>query len=418
MPFFSRFFTGSKEQKLPSLAELLEVRGLQPEIPGLDDAFIQGFDTLKARERESAADAIASLFKQGLPLPPPWHDAQHELLPQIVPTWQGERDPYYYRPCFDNLCKRILFAGEPVPPEWFKIWDISEDDVMDLAMEHLEEVTKEKSFVRLSSGIYCSNFSDGLDASRILLPMCWNQLFLGQNTFVAIPKQNTLLVSPQVLLPKLAEAIGAAINDTSSDILVVTMYQWVDNKLMPASLQDPHPMIQPQREFRQMDLMAAYNAQAAELAKMQIGEPCPLGVIRTQQGRTLTMTSWMEGKPALVPDSDVIGFISSTGRPLGLYWRQTLPRLQRIQGTPVEIWGPRRLRFEEFPSADELEELECLASADVHAQIISPGAAQQGRPAQGRPQSEQSQAASASVSSNSPVPAHLRGLSLGSQNDD
>jgi len=418
MPLFSRFFSGSKEQNLPSLAELLETRGVPSEMPGIDDDFIQGFCTLKARERELVADAVASLFKQGIPLPMPWREAQHELLPQIVPTWQGERDPYYYHPCFDNLCKRILSGGKPVPPEWFVIWDISEDEVIDLAMDHLEEATRDKPFVRLPSGIYRSNFGDGLDASRILLPNCWNQLFPGQNTFVAMPKPDTLLVSPQVLLPKLAEAIGAAIKDADSDVLVATMYQWVDSKLMPASLQDPHPMIQPQREFRQLDIMAAYNAQTAELAKMQIGEPCPLGIIRTQQGRTLTMSSWIEGKPALVPDSDVVGFISSVGRPLGLYWRQTLPRLQRIKGTSVEIWGPRRLRFEEFPSADELEQLECLAPADVHAQIIGSGASRQSRSAQSRSQSQQSHAASASVSSNSPVPAHLRGLSLGVQSDD
>ncbi|MDR2698022.1 MAG: hypothetical protein LBB40_06070 [Holophagales bacterium] len=418
MPLFSRFFSGSKDQNIPSLAELLEARGVPPEMPGLNDDFIQSFDSLKTQERVSAADAIASLFKQGIPLPMPWHEAQYDMFPQIVPTWQGERDPYYYRPCFDNLCKRILSAGKTVPSEWFAIWDIPEDDVMELAMDHLEEVTKDKPFVRLPSGIYRSDFGDGLDASRILLPKYWNQLFPGQNTFVAVPKPDTLLVAPQVLLPKLAEAIGTAIKDADSNILVVTMYQWVDNKLMPASLQDPHPLIQPQREFRQLDAMTAYNAQIAELAKMRIGEPCPLGIIRTQQGRTLTMAAWIEGKPALVPDSDLIGFISSAGRPLGLYWRQTLPRLQRIKGTTVEIWGPRRLRFEEFPSADELEQLECLAPADVHAQIINPGAARQGRPASGRPQSQQSHAASASASSNSPVPAHLRGLSLGVQSDE
>ncbi|MDR0498224.1 MAG: hypothetical protein LBH03_00630 [Holophagales bacterium] len=418
MSFFSRFFFFLKDQNLPTLAELLQARGIPTEMPGLNDDFLRDFSLLKAKERESTADAIAALFRQGLPLPLPWREAQYELFPQIVPTWQGEREPYYYRPCFDNLCKRILSAGKPVPQEWFAIWDIPEDDVMDLAMDHLEEVTKDKPFVRLPSGIYRSDFGDGLDASRILLPNYWNQLFPGQNTFVAIPKPDTLLVSPQVLLPKLADAIGAAIKNTDTNILVVTMYQWVDSKLMPASLQDPHPMIQPQREFRQLDTMAAYNAQVAELEKMQIGVPCPLGIIKTQQGRTLTMATWIEGKPALVPDSDLIGFISSAGRPLGLYWRQTLPRLQRLKGTIVEIWGARRLRFEEFPSLDELEQLECLAHADVHAQIVNPQTAQQSRPAPNKLQSQQSHAASATASSNSPVPAHLRGLSLGVQSDD
>jgi hypothetical protein len=114
----------------------------------------------------------------------------------------------------------------------------------------------------------------------------------------------------------------------------------------------------------------------------------------------------------------LIGFISSKGRPLGLYWRQTLPRLQRIKGGAVDIWGPRRLLFDEFPNAEELGELECFAPADVHAQVLNPQAAKPGRPSQGKPQAQQSHDASASVSSNSPVPAHLRGLSLGVQGED
>jgi hypothetical protein len=419
MSFFSRLFSGSKEQNLPGLAELLEGRGAPLDMPGLDDNLLKGFDSMKMQERETVADAIASLFKRGLPLPPPWIEAQYDLLPQITQTWQGEREPYYYRPCFDNLCKRVLVKGQPVPAEWFVLWDIPEDEAMDIAMEHLEELTKGKPFVRLPSGIYQSDFGDGMDAARALLPKFWNQLFPAQNTFLAIPRPNILLLAPQVLLPKLADAIGEALKDAGPNILAATMYQWVDSKIMSASLQDPHPMIQPQREFRQMDAINAYNNQAIELAKMQIGEPCPLGLVRTQQGRTLTVTTWTDGRPALVPDSDLIGFVSSKGNPLGLYWRQTLPRLQRIKGDTVDIWGPRRLLFGEFPNSEELDQLECFATADVHAQILNPQqTAKQGASTKGRPQPQQSQAASASTSSNSPVPAHLRGLSLGLQGDD
>jgi hypothetical protein len=418
MSFFSRFFPGSQDASLPALAELLELRGIPADLLGLEGDLLKDFDSLKAKEREAIADAIASLVEKGLPLPQSWRDAQYELLPQIVPTWQGEREPYHYRPCFDNLCKRLLADGKPVPQEWFALWDITEDDAMDLALDHLEERTKDKPFVRLPSGIYRSDFGDGLDASRVLLPKYWTQLFPGQNTFLAIPRSDLLLVAPQVLLPKLAETIGATYKESSGNILAVTMYHWVGNKLMPASLQDPHPMIQPQREFRQMDALTAYNVQALDLAKMQMGEPCPLGLVRTQQGRTLTVATWIEGRSALVPDSDLVGFISRSGKPLGLYWRQTLPRLHRIRGTQVEIWGPRRLKFDDFPTAAELEELECFAPADVHAQTLNPQGARKGQTTPARPQQQQSQAASASVSSNSPVPAHLRGLSLGVQDND
>jgi len=412
-------FSGQKEEHFPALAELLEARGVPADEPCLNDELLATFDSFRPPEREAFADALASLNSKGLPLPPAWRDAQYELLPQVVPIWQGQRDPYHFRPCFDNLCKQLLVYGKPVPPEWLTLWDISEDEVESIAMEHLEEKTKDKPYMRQASGIYRSNFRDGLDASRILLPDCWCQLFPGQNTFVAIPRQDLMLVAPQVLLPKLVEAVGESLKESGRELLVATLYQWVGNKLMPASLQEPHPMIQPQREFRQTDSLAAYAAQAAELAKMGIGEPCHLGMVHTKQGRTLTVATWLEGKPALVPDSDLVGFVSSKGRPLGLYWRQTLPRIQRLKGDQVDIWGPRRMQFATFPSNEELGELECFAPAEVHAQILGQNAPQKRQaPGGGAPQSRQSEAASGSMSSNSPVPAHLRGLSLGMQDDD
>jgi len=416
MSIFSRFFSGQKEERLPALAELLEARGVPPDEPCRNDELLATFDSFRASEREAFADALASLHSKGLPLPPAWRDAQYELLPQIVPTWMGQRDPYLFRPCFDNLCKRILAYGKPVPPEWLVLWDISEDEADSIALEHLEEKTKGKPFVRQASGIYRSDFGDGLDASRILLPNCWSNLFPGQNTFVATPRQGLMLVAPQILLPKLVEALGESLKESGQELLVATMYQWVGSKLMPASLQEPHPMIQPQREFRQTDSLAAYAAQALELAKMGIGEPCHLGMVQTKQGRTLTIATWLEGKPALVPDSDLIGFVSSKGKPLGLYWRQTLPRIQRLKGDQVDIWGPRRLLFASFPSSEELADLECFAPPEVHAQILGQNNAPQKR--QAAPQSRQSEAANAAMSNNSPVPAHLRGLSLGMQDDD
>jgi hypothetical protein len=422
MSFFSRLFSSSKDQDLPSLTECLDVRGIQPDLPGLSEEFIKGFDMLNSAEREAAADAIAALLSKGLPLPPPWAEAQYELLPQIVPAWVAQRDPYYYRPCFENLSKRLLAGDKPVPEEWLTLWDIADDEVMEIALDHLEERTKNVPFVRQPSGIYRSGFGDGLDASRILLPHHWNNLFPGQNTFIAIPLQSALFVAPQVLLPKLVDAITSTFKESGSSVLALTMYQSADTKLMPASLQEPHPMIQPQREFRQLDSLAAYAAQSEQLAKMQIGVACPLDIVKTQQGRSLTVAAWTDGKPALVPDSDLIGFISSKGRPLGLYWRQTLPRLARIKGEQVDIWGPRRLAFKEFPTSTELEELECFANAEIHAKVLNPKGAQQGASAPISPQvkqAQQAQAASSALSSNnSPVPAHLRGLSLGVQSDD
>ena len=87
-------------------------------------------------------------------------------------------------------------------------------------------------------------------------------MFPGQNTFLAIPTEDELLVAPQVLLPQLVEAVTRSLAGPGPR-LMGTIYQQVGQNFLPASLQDPHPMAQPQRELRQADLIDAYRAQEA-----------------------------------------------------------------------------------------------------------------------------------------------------------
>jgi hypothetical protein len=115
----------------------------------------------------------------------------------------------------------------------------------------------------------------------------------------------------------------------------------------------------------------------------------------------------------LLPDADLVGFVNAQGKPLGLYVRQTLPRIGELRGTAVEIWGPRRIRFEGFPTQEQLARLECFADAEQMAGIFK------NAPAPPAPPSPMSGAQSSLLSqAASPVPPHLRGQSLGVQSKD
>jgi hypothetical protein len=412
MAFFSRFFGSTQRTPLPTLDELLQARGLSPDLPGLEP-HLGVFEGMNAQERVHWADALAHLQAKGWPLPPAWLDAQYELLPRLVPTWMAERDGTFYRPHLDGLSLRVDVAGQPMPEAWLHLWGLPWEEVHDRALEHLRESSKDQPFHRLSSGIYQADFREGSNASRLLLPDLWKDLFPGQNTFLAVPAEDTFLVAPQVLLPKLVEAIGRAVAGPSPR-LMATIFQLVGDQMLPANLQDPHPMAQPQRELRQSDLMEAYRAQD-EALPADLGRPAPMGILRTQQGRSVSFCTWMEGGPMLLPETDLVGFVDREGRPLGLYFRQTLPRIPELHGTPLDIWGPRRLRFEGFPTAEQLERLECFATAAQMAGIFKGPSSSRG-PALPPPNPAASGALAAQASS--PVPAHLRGLSLGVQDRD
>ncbi|BDU75097.1 hypothetical protein [Mesoterricola sediminis] len=415
MAFFSRFFASADKTPLPTLEELMAERQIPLDLPGLEPFKVE-FQHLRAAERVRWADALAESVAHGWPLPPDWVDAQFDLRPEVVPLWMAERDGRYYRPFIEGLAVRILACGQVIPEPWLTLWGLGAPDLMDRAMDQLREASKDKPFQRLPTGIYQGVFDDGQAASRLLAPELWEGLFPGQNTFVAVPSEDRILIAPQVLLPKLVEAITTSLGGPGRRI-AATIYQRVHEHLLPANLQDPHPMAQPQRELRQSDLAEAYRAQEAALPA-ELGHPAPLGMLRTQQGRSVSLTTWQEGDAVLLPESDLVGFLAATGQPLGIYFRQTLPRISELHGTPVDIWGPRRLRYEGFPTAAQLERLECFATPEQMAALIK-GAAQ---PAAHRPTpaalASQAQQGALSAQASSPVPAHLRGLSLGVQSDD
>jgi len=414
MAFFSRFFSTPERAPLPTLEELLGARSLTADLPELAPLKAD-FLALNAAERAHWADAIADLLGHGWPLPPVWLDAQYELAPELVPSWVAEKEGLYAKPVFEGLSIRIRACGQVMPAAWLAIWGVTAAEVTDRALEQLLEHSKGVAFQRLPSGIYQGRFPDGFSASRMLLPELWRGLFPGQNTFVAVPSRDTLLVSPQVLLPKLVDAVVKDLAGPGPRLLA-TIFQQIDDKFMPANLQDPHPIAQPQRELRQADLLDAYRAQEAELTS-DLGVPAPVGVLKTQQGRSVSMATWLEGQPTLLPETDLVGFVARNGQPLGLYFSRTLPRINELRGSLVEIWGPRRVRYEGFPTVAQLERLECFADGDQMAGIFKAAQA----PAQrAQPGAYQDPAASGGMSgqASSPVPQHLRGLSLGRQDKD
>ena len=412
MAFFSRLFSSPARVPLPSMEEILGARDIPMDLPGLD-ALSDEFKHLLAGEREPWGDALKELYVHGWPLPPLWQDAQYELAPRLVPTWMAERDGTWSRPHIEGLSLRLEACGKPVPEAWFTLWGVTWQDVLERSLEQLRERSQNAPFQRLASGIYQGVFEDGHSSARFLLPELWSGLFPGQNTFIAIPGENELLVAPQVLLPQLVDAVNRALAGPGPR-LMGTIYQQIGEKFLPANLQDPHPIAQPQRELRQADLMEAYRAQAQSLPA-ELGDATQPGMLRTQQGRSISYTIWQEGRPVLLPETDLIGFVAANGRPLGLYFRQTLPRISELRGTTVDIWGPRRSRYEGFPTKAQLERLECFATGEQMADLFrSAGSPKQ----RGMTVPSQDMAASGARGGASPVPAHLRGQSLGVQGDD
>ncbi len=413
MGFFDRFRSRAEEAPLPGLAALLEARGLPSDLPGLA-ALAPGFEAhRRAEERESWVEAVAELQRQGLPLPEPWIDAQDHVLPELVPAWRAEREGRWSRAFIDGLSQRILVGDRVMPTAWLTLWDQSADDVLDLALDHLRH-RSEGGFERLPSGTYRSPWRDGFDAARLLLPEVWCGLFKDQHPFLAIPSADTLLAVPQILLPKLMDEVGRVMQ-AGGPLIQLAVMERIDDKLMTARLQDPHPMSSPQRELKHLDLMEALRNQERDLDP-SLGRPAAIALLKTNQGKPLTVATWMAGAPVLLPEADLIAFSTENGEALGIYARQTLPRIHELKGEAVTIWGPRRVRYEGFPTAEQLSRLERFASAEQMKVLQTPAGA---RPAPAapapRPVPGGGQFSTQGVPS---LPRHLQSAGLGVQDKD
>ena len=426
MGFLDRFLSRAEAVPLPQLGALLDARSLPGTLPGLE-ALIPAFEAHRGPVgREAWADAVADLHRAGLPLPEPWIEAQDQLRPELVPAWRAEREGLWSRAFMDGLSVRIRLGGQVMPAAWLVLWDQSAEEVLERALEHLRQLST-AGFERLPSGIYRGVWRDGMDAARLLLPEVWHGVFRGQHPFLAIPNAHTLLAAPQVLLPKLVDEVVRCIQIGESHLQLAVLER-IDDQLMTARLQDPHPMSAPQKELKHMDLIAALRTQEEDLDPA-LGRPAPVAMLKTQQGKPLTVATWIAGMPVLLPETDLIAFVNEQGEPLGIFARQTLPRIQEVRGEAVTIWGPRRVRYEGFPTAEQLARLERFATAEQMKALQNPPAKRPPAAAPstvrptGPPPAPITPPTSAAPSqfSTQPTPTlprHLKGAGLGVQDKD
>jgi len=414
MSFLKKLFNRAPDAPLPTLAALAEERGFGLNLPGLE-ALIPDFEHQGPEGRVAWADAVKLCVEKDFGLPEPWEDAAEGLLPELVPLWMAHRDGRKFWPVAEGLAKRVRVGELALPEAWATLWGVDIDEILERSLDRLREISK-APFERLPSGIYRSPFQDGSDAARLLLPELWESSFPGQNIFLAVPARNDFFIAPQVLLTKLTEAVDKSLAATPAEArILVTLYQRVEGKLVPANLQDPHPIAQPQRQLRQMDFVMALEAQQETLAALG-GRPAPIGILpHPKTGRPVPVAHRKGDRPRVLPEPDLGAVQAAQRAPLGIYWRQTFPRVPGLKGQDVDVWGPRRQRFDAFPTAEQFGLLEAFADAEAMAAIMR-GEDPNKAPRSPRPQAP-AMPAPGEAPISSPLPASLRDARLGSQGD-
>jgi hypothetical protein len=73
-------------------------------------------------------------------------------------------------------------------------WGVTFDDAFDVALANLRH-RSDKAFVALAPGLYCSDWADTCDTSRVLLPDVVSALPVRGPPVVMVPNRNVILVS-------------------------------------------------------------------------------------------------------------------------------------------------------------------------------------------------------------------------------
>lgn len=221
------------------------------------------------------------------------------------------------------------------------------------------------SFKELAPGLFASEWRDGQDASRLLVPDLITALPVKGDPVAMVPERGTLLVSGAGDNPGLlamasaaAEVLSTREQALSSQAVRLCNGRWADFAPDPAELNAFHDLRRGQwiREYaEQKQLFGQLHAQGGE--SIFVADYAPMQDKRS--GRVFCLTFWADGVPTLLPRADVIVF-KATAEVLLVPWAAAIPIVGHRMA-PVGYY-PIRYRTETFPDAVEIEGLRAVAT--------------------------------------------------------
>jgi hypothetical protein len=221
------------------------------------------------------------------------------------------------------------------------------------------------AFDLLKPGLFASQWRDGHDASRLLLPDLMAALPVKGDPVAMAPTRNTLLVAGAddidallALADAAAETLSTTVQPLSARPLRLRDGKWADFALDAEELAPFYDLMRGQwtREYaEQKQLLDQLHAQSDD--DVVVADYAPMQNRHT--GKPFCMTFWVDGFVNLLPRADAV-VLKSAAEVMVVPWRAaTAVIAHRL--APTDDY-PIRYRAEAFPSADELEKLRAAAT--------------------------------------------------------
>jgi hypothetical protein len=221
------------------------------------------------------------------------------------------------------------------------------------------------AFERLEPGLFLSQWRDGYDAARLLLPDLVAALPVKGDPVVLAPTRNTLLVAgadDHGALLALADAGAETLSTTDQPLsarpLRLRDGQWTDLALDAEELAPFYDLMRGQwtREYaEQKQLLDQLYAQSGD--DILVASYAPMQNRHT--GKPFCMTFWVDGFVNLLPQPDAV-VLKSAAEVMVVPWRAATAVIPH-RLAPTDDY-PIRYRAESFPDAAELEQLRAVAT--------------------------------------------------------
>lgn len=221
------------------------------------------------------------------------------------------------------------------------------------------------AFDLLKPGLFASQWRDGHDASRLLLPELVAALPVKGDPVVLAPTRNTLLVAgadDMSALLALADAAAETLSTTDQPLsarpLRLRDGKWADFALDAEEFAPFYDLMRGQwtREYaEQKRLLDQLHAQSDD--DVVVADYAPMQNRHT--GKPFCMTFWVDGFVNLLPRADSV-VLKSAAEVMVVPWRAaTAVIAHRLASTDHY---PIRYRADAFPNATELDRLRAVAT--------------------------------------------------------
>ncbi|TAJ69081.1 MAG: hypothetical protein EPO51_23880 [Phenylobacterium sp.] len=241
-----------------------------------------------------------------------------------------------------------------------KAWDRSLDELLARAMENLIAISPVR-FRQTDAGYHISDYGDGYDSSRLLMPELFLALQLkGPPVAVAVTRDMVVVAGRDdpPALQAMAAHVVQAFNEATRPL------SWLPLILRDGRWEPFEGALTPElgatRDLAIRQAIWDYGLQAPRLERYfeRQGQDiyvAPLEPIRSR-GEAFTWTSWTEGVAALLPAAQGIGMTTADDRRIFRLWSD----IETVCGVFAEdtTFHPSRYRPPPWPTEAEFSRLE------------------------------------------------------------